>query len=372
MALELQSSAAATASAARGSAVERPAFLRRRAGDGDRMFFTEQLALLLETGSNLYTALRALAGQTQNPAMVAVIESLAGDIAEGRPLSQALQKHPQLFSANYVNLIAASEHGGFMYKILYELKSSEEKRAELKRILAAALSYPAFLAVFSTAVVVFILVVVFPKFGDLFMKIYDELPLTTKALMSVSDALVNFGIYIAIALAGGLVALVRWIHGGGRETVDRLLMRVPFVRDILAELNLVQILRVLSLSLANGVAMIDALRACREVVRNAVFKTFIDQVERLVQEGGRIAVGFEQARFMPPLASSMIRTAEDSGSLTRVAGRLADYYEAELARRLKTLARVAEPIMLLVMGAVVGLLVSSLILPIFRLARAVS
>jgi type II secretory pathway component PulF len=149
-------------------------------------------------------------------------------------------------------------------------------------------------------------------------------------------------------------------------------MRVPFVRDILAELNLVQILRVLSLSLANGVAMIDALRACREVVRNAVFKTFIDQVERLVQEGGRIAVGFEQARFMPPLASSMIRTAEDSGSLTRVAGRLADYYEAELARRLKTLARVAEPIMLLVMGAVVGLLVSSLILPIFRLARAVS
>src|SRR5687768_14652128 len=126
MALELQSSAAASASAARGPAVERPAFLRRRAGDADRMFFTEQLALLLETGSNLYTALRALAGQTQNPAMVAVIESLAGDIAEGRPLSQALQKHPQLFSANYVNLIAASEHGGFLYKILYELKSSEE------------------------------------------------------------------------------------------------------------------------------------------------------------------------------------------------------------------------------------------------------
>jgi type II secretory pathway component PulF len=183
---------------------------------------------------------------------------------------------------------------------------------------------------------------------------------------------VEYGAYAAIALVAIVAALLHWLRGNGRETVDALLMRVPFVREILAELNLLQILRVLSLSLANGVAMPDALRACREVVRNATFKKFIDRVEATVQQGGRIAVGFEQAPFMPPLASSMIRTAEDSGSLVRVAGRLADYYEAQLSRRLKTLSRVAEPIMLLVMGTVVGLLVSSLILPIFKLARAVA
>jgi type II secretory pathway component PulF len=374
MALELQPAVPA-APEPRGRAfdLKLPALGRRSVQDRDRTFFTEQLALLLETGANLYQALRLLRELTANPAMAAVVDQLLADVAEGRPFSQALAKHPRVFPPTYVNLVAASESGGFMHKILVELKAMEEKRAALKNTLVSALSYPAFLLLFSFAVVVFVLVAVFPKFDKLFASIHDQLPATTKLLMGTSDLLVDHWQYVLLATGGAAAAVARWVTSGtGRATIDRLLLRLPYVRNIFGELYIVQALRVISLSLANGVPMVETLRACQDVVQNTVFRAFLGGVEKLVQEGGGLARAFEQAPFVPAIAKAMIRTAEESGALAPVAARIAEYYEQELARRLKTISRLAEPIMLLVMGAVVGLLVSSLILPIFKLARAVS
>ncbi len=372
MALELQSAAPATAGTSTRDV--KPSMLRRRSvQDRDRTFFTEQLALLLETGANLYNALRLLREHTPNPAMAELMDELLADVAAGRPFSQALAKHPRVFAPTYVNLVAASEAGGFMHKILMELKTMEEKRAALKSTLKSALSYPGFLLLFSLAVVVFVLVAVFPKFDKLFASIHDQLPVTTRWLMSVSDLLVDYWPYVLLAIGGVAAALARWTTSSeGRATIDRLLLRLPFVRDIFGELYIVQVLRVISLSLGSGVPMVETLRACQDVVQNATFRAFLGGVERLVQEGGGLARAFEQAPFIPAIAKAMIRTAEETGALAPVAARLADYYEQELARRLKTISRLAEPIMLLVMGAVVGLLVSSLILPIFKLARAVN
>ena len=329
--------------------------------------------MLLETGSSLYNALGALRQQSANPAMVKVLDALMADIAEGRPFSQALARHPNVFSPNYVNLIAASETGGFMHKVLAELLAMEEKREELKSTLVSALSYPAFLMCFSIAVVIFVLVVVFPKFGDLFISIQDQLPITTQFLMAASNGLMNYWMYWLIGLGGIVVGLNRWLATPvGRESLDRMLLTVPPFKRIFAELYMVQVLRVMSLSLGNGVPMVDTLQACRDVVSNKIFRRFIDKVEGLVQEGRGVAAGFEQAPFVPPVAKAMLSTAEESGNLAPVSARVADYYEQELKRRLKTLSKMAEPIMLLVMGAVVGVLVSSLILPIFKLSRAVA
>ena len=375
MALELQKAvtkAPATSKPARRQ-LELPTFTRSTLSDRDRMFFTEQLALLLETGANLYDALKTLKKQSANPAMLEVLDTLMADIAEGRPFSQALAKHPKLFSSSYVNLIAASEGGGFMHTVLYELKAMEDKRDELKSNLVSALSYPAFLMLFSVAVVVFVLLVVFPKFGDLFGTIYDQLPVTTRFLMSLSDAMTAYWLHVLIAVGGFVTLLVQWMRSAaGRETVDRWLLSLPLLRDICAELYMIQSLRVMSLSLGNGVSMMDTLSACRDVVSNATFRRFIGEVERQVEEGAGVARAFEEAEFVPPVAKAMIGTAEESGNLAPVAARVADYYEQQLTRRLKTVSKMAEPIMLLVMGAVVGLLVSSLILPIFKLSRAVS
>jgi len=342
-------------------------------GTNDRMFFSEQLALLLETGESLYGALTTIVKQTENPQMRSVIEQVAQDVSEGQSFGFALAKHDTVFSSTYVNLIGASEAGGFMHEVLLQLLDMDKKREELRNTLVSAATYPAFLIVFSLAVVVFVLVVVFPKFGSMFASIYDQLPVTTKALMAISDFMRQYWWLLIAGIAGAAVALRQWLASdSGRARIDYLQLHVPRVRDIFTQIYLVQALQVLSMSLVNGVSVMDSLDACRDVVKNSVFRDLITNIEAKVQSGAGVAAGFADADFLPDLAKHMIATGEQTGNLGKVMGRIADYYETQLTKKLDTLSKLAEPIMLLVMGVVVGVLVSSLILPIFKLSHAVS
>jgi len=339
----------------------------------DRMFFTEQLALLLETGESLYGALTTIVKQTESPKMRRVVEKVAQDISEGQSFGHALAQHEKVFSSTYVNLIGASEAGGFMHEVLQQLLAMDKKREELRSTIVSAATYPAFLITFSLAVVVFVLVVVFPKFGSMFTSIYDQLPMSTKALMSVSDMLrQNWWIVLGSTVAAVLL-LRQWLASdAGRARVDHLQLHMPGVRDIFTQIYLVQSLQVMSLSLLNGVSVMDSLDSCRDVVKNSLFRKLISTIEEKVQAGAGVAAGFAEADFLPDLAKHMITTGEQTGNLGKVMGRVAEYYETQLTKKLDALSKLAEPVMLLVMGVVVGVLVSSLILPIFKLSRAVS
>ena len=205
------------------AALTRLLSLRSKVSSNDRRFFTEQLALMLETGANLHQALQMLQEQNQQPAMAEVIEKLLNDVAGGRTFSAALSEHPDVFSTTYVNLVAASESGGFVHQVLAELLSMEEKADELKTTVRSDLAYPIFLSLFSLGVVVFVLVVVFPKFGAMFAKIHDQLPMTTIVLMHASDFLRSYWIQTIAALAAMTMLALRWAASPkGRDTLDRL------------------------------------------------------------------------------------------------------------------------------------------------------
>jgi type II secretory pathway component PulF len=342
-------------------------------GSTDRMFFTEQLAMLLETGENIYGALTTIVKQTENRKMRAAIEAIAQDVSEGLSFGLALEKHEDIFSSTYVNLIRASETGGFMPEVLKQLLDMDKKREELRSTLVSAATYPMFLIVFSIAVVVFVLVVVFPKFGTMFASIYDQLPGTTKALMATSEILRQQWWLVLGGLIAMVAALRQWVRSeSGRNRLDHWQLHLPLLRDIYVQIYLVQSLQVMSLSLTNGVSVMESLEACRDVVKNSVFRRLIAKVEENVQAGAGVAVGFAEAAFLPDLAKHMIATGEQTGKLGPVMGRIAGYYEAQLTKKLDAVSKLAEPMMLLVMGVVVGVLVSSLILPIFKLSRAVS
>jgi len=344
----------------------------KKPGHKDRMFFTEQLSLLLETGTALHAALQALKKQVGNPAMVSVIDGLLESVTEGKPFSQALAQYPELFSGTYVNLVAAAENGGFLDTVLLELMQMDEKREELRSTVVSALSYPAFLIFFSVFVVIFVLVVVFPKFADMFTSIADKLPATTIVLMNASHVLIEHWMPISGGVIAGVAGLAWWLRTArGKIAVDRLKLKIVGLRDIFIQIYLIQSLRVIGLSLANGVSIPDALASCREVVSNKVFQKFLIGVEEKVDEGSGFAIAFQAADFIPPTVKQMVTTGEETGSLPRVLGRVADYYERELAKKLAAFSRMVEPIMLIVMGGVVGLIVSSLILPIFKLSQAV-
>ena len=372
MAINTRAASAASKPAASSLNLDLGQWMRRGIGPRDRRFFTEQMALMLETGTPMLASLQALRQQSDNPAMIELIDQLIDDIGQGVQFSAALARHPQVFSQTYVNLVAASEDGGFLHEVLEQLLMLDEKREALRQTLVSALSYPVFLLVFALAVVVFVLVVVFPKFADLFAQIEDQLPATTQFLMATSQLIQEQWIPLIAGFALAFVAFKLWARTpGGSYRLDWLRLSLPLMRTVYTQMYLVNSLRVLSLSLGNGVGMMDSLHAARYVVDNRLFQDFIGRVEDHVERGEGVTEGFREAPFIPPIVEQMIATGEETGNLPRVLQRLAQHFESELTARLNTLSRLAEPLMLLIMGGVVGLIVSSLILPIFKLTRVV-
>ncbi|WP_165390894.1 type II secretion system F family protein [Pseudoduganella lutea] len=342
----------------------------RAPGVRERVLFTERLALLLETGVPLHAALQSLLQQTDHPQLRLMIGTISDDILAGERFSAALAKHP-LFPVTYVNLVAASEAGGFMGEVLAQLVEMDENEERLRATLVSALSYPLFLMAFSGAVVLFILVSVFPKFSALFASIHDQLPWTTRVLLAVSNTLTQHGALVAAAVAllgGGGWLLAR--RPDVREKLDSLKLRAPLLKDIFAKIYMTRLLRVMGISLERGVTILATLEACRAVVTNADVQRFILDLETDVTEGKGIASGFNNSPFVPVAVRQMIATGEATGTLGRVMGRIADSYDRELTRQLARLSKLAEPVMLLVMGVMVGTIVSSLILPIFKLSSA--
>lgn len=338
----------------------------------ERMLFSEQLALLLDTGVSLHSALAGLQAHEPDPKRAALLATLGEDILEGKSLSAALARQPSMFPPVYVNLVAAGERGGFLPQVLQQLIDMDEKAERLRNTLVSALSYPAFLIFFSLATIVFVLVGVFPKFTEMFQQIRSDLPASTLVLMALSDVLRLHWPWVlggsAVLLAGGVHW---WQQPQARSAIDRWKLQLPFVRELFAQIYLSQTLRVLGLSLSNGVPLVEALRACQDLVRNEIFERFIETLRLQVTEGQGLAQGFRASPFVPPLVQQMVATGEETGNLGKVMSRIADHYDRELAQRIALFARLAEPVMLLVMGTLVGLIVASLILPIFKLSRAI-
>ncbi len=338
----------------------------------DRMFFTEQLALLLDTGINIHGALQAIANQLGKGPLKKLVDSLSREVSEGKSFSQALAKHPKVFSATYVNLIAASEQGGFTVKVLEELHDYDERRTEMKHTLFASFSYPAFLILFSLLVVVLVLIKLFPVFAEMFEEIRDELPPTTILFLEASDLLTQHGQWILIGAMGLMLTLVVSVQApSGKRALDKIVFKMPVLKGLVAKLYLVQVTQVLSLSLSNGVNLLDSLIASRDTVNNHLYVAFLSEVEERLREGRSFTRSFEHPQFIPKVVNQMAMAGEESGNLGKVLGKLSSYYQKDMQRKLQSTAKAMEPIMLMFMGVLVGLIVSSLILPIFKLSSAV-
>lgn len=376
MAIDLEGGGAqqaATRPAAAKGVGPRLAPRRRRITARERMLFTERLAMLLETGMALHAALKTLHDQTDNPRLAGIVAAVGDQVLEGKPFSVALAGHPELFSPAYVGLVEAAEQGGFMFEVLQQIVELEDRQQKLNSAVLSAMAYPGFLAAFSVAVIAFVLVGVFPKFAEMFASIGDDLPATTRLLMAASDLLRERGVLLLAGGGAALVAALRWARTPrGAEAIDAAKLRVPVVRDVFLQVYMAQTMRVMGMSLANGVSVLVTLSACRDTVRNRRFRAFLLRIEEHVLQGRGFASAFANETMLPSMVREMIGTGEQTGRLAMVMSRIADFYERELMRRITAISKLAEPVMLLAVGGVVGLVVISLILPIFKLSKGVS
>ena len=336
------------------------------------IFFTSQLSLMLEVGTPLTSSLTAIENQTKNPAFKEVIHAMGKDIEEGLQLSDAMRRHPQVFNHVFISMIKAGETGGFLQGILDRLAEMQEKRQALIAQLRSTLTYPAILCLVGLLVVVFVLVGVLPKFTAFFAGKESILPITTRFLMAMSHSLRGYWWVYLISFVGLIVALKLWKESEpGQALIDRFCVSAPMVARLYNKIYTCQLLRTLGHLMSSQVPLLEALEVTQATIRNRYFSRFITQIINHVEKGGRFAQPFTTYPYILDSVKQMVATGEEVGNLPTVMLRLAGFYDTEVDRELKNIASLIEPIALMLLGGVVGVIVASVILPLFKLAHAV-
>ncbi len=334
--------------------------------------FTTQLAVMIRAGINLRTALEGIAEQTTHVKFKKVITQLRTDVEGGKQFSEALLRHPKLFGPLYVNMVRASEMSGSFSKMLDRIAAYIGQQIETRKMVIGAAIYPSVIGTLAVAVTVFLLTFVLPKFYQVFEGKEDVLPWATTFLMNVSKGMVAYWPY----LLGGLVAIV----GGGYAFtrtevgafwVDTLKLRIPIVRAMFRALYISRSLQTMGQLVNAGVPLLDTLAITGDISGNQLFKGMWKRVYTNVKSGKKITAALAKDSLLPKAVTQMISAGEESGKLGEVLDEISSYYARQLKDAIKAVTGMIEPIMILMMGTVVGFIAMAIILPIFKMSQIV-
>jgi general secretion pathway protein F len=334
---------------------------------GDLAAFTAELSSLLEAGLPLDRALNILSEISEHAKMKDTIQSLLKSIRSGISFSDSLQKHPDIFPRLYVNMIRAGEAGGLLVVILERLNEFLESSKELKDHIISAMIYPAILFVTGCISIIILLTFVLPRFSVIFAEIGNSLPVSTQILLIISTILKSYGWVILIMILAAWFIIRNYIATDrGRYKWDSL--KLTLMQDIIKKLETARFCKTLGTLLSSGVPLLQALGNSREVIGNQVIARGIENVSKGAKEGRGISDPLTQAGVFPPLALSMIRVGEETGTLDQMLIRVAVIYEKNLKQAVKRFMALLEPIMILFMGLIIGFIVVSMLLAVFSIS----
>ncbi len=324
---------------------------------------------MIEIGTSLTGGLQALADQSRNPAFKEILLAMLKDLQEGRQLSDAMMRYPHVFNRVYVSLVKAGEAGGFLKISLDSIVVMIERRQALMTQLRATLTYPLVLCVMAVAVVIFVLVGILPKFMVLFEGKERLLPPTTRLLMVLSASLRGYWwAYLTGAAALIFLGAAFFRSPPGQALKDRFLVSTPLVAPTFNKILTCQLLRTLGNLMESHVPLIEALDITQATFANRHFGAFVAQIREHVHGGGSLSRIFARNPYVMETVKQMVTTGEEVGKLPQVMLRLTEFYDTEIQNDLRIISSLVEPAALIIIGAVVGLLVSSVVLPIFRIA----
>ena len=334
--------------------------------------FTRQLSTLVNAGLPILRALRILEEQ-QKPGMLRMaIRMVAEDVESGSTLSEAMARHPKAFDTLYTNMVRAGELGGVLDIILERLADFMEKSQALRRKVIGAMIYPIAVITFAMLIVAMLLIVVVPKFQDIFADLGEEMPAMTRLLMSMSAALTGGGWIVLIAIPVGLVLLSKLLKSspGGRLAIDRFKLSVPIMGLIVAKTSVARFARTLGTLLAAGVPILEALNITRDTSGNAVFSQALGKVHDGIREGDSFAEPLRATRIVDPMVVNMIDVGEETGELDQMLTKVADTYDDEVEVLVASMTSMLEPIMVIALGGIVGFIVIALFMPMVGMLDA--
>lgn len=338
----------------------------------DVAVFSKQFAAMINAGLTMIRCLRVLEKQASNPAFKDIIASLREEVTGGSSLSTAMSKHPKAFSRLYVAMVRAGEESGSLDVTLNRLANHLEKEVSLRDQVSAGTKYPQAIAIVAIIIVTFLMIFVIPTFRDMFSDLGSQLPLPTQILMFIATSMRNFWYIVILILVGVPIAVNRYSKtASGREVTDRIKLRLPVFGLLSRKISVARFTRTLGTLLASGVSIIKALSIVEETAGNVVIEHAIQRVRESIKEGESIADPLEMSGVFPPMVTSMIAVGEESGALDDMLNKIADFYDAEVESMVKALTSLLEPVLISVMGGIVGFIVISLLLPMFKLIAVV-
>ena len=338
----------------------------------DIAVFSRQFATMINSGLSLLRALNILADQTENPTFARVIAEVRADVERGTSLSAALAKHPKVFKRLYVAMIRAGEIGGVLDSVLLRLAENLEKDVALRQKIKSAMTYPTVVFCLVILIMIGMLIFVVPTFKNLYRDLGGDLPLPTKVLISLSDRAKQFWYILAALLIGTWVGLRRWVNTEkGRGKWDAMKLRVPIFGQLVHKSALSRFSRTLSVLMRSGVPILQSLDIVRETVNNTVVSNAVTEVAASVKEGESIAKPLERHDIFPPMVVQMIAVGEETGALDTMLAKISDFYDQEVEATVEALTSLIEPVLIAVMGAVVGGMVVALYMPMFNIINLI-
>lgn len=338
----------------------------------DKVMFSRQFATMINAGVPIVQSLSILEKQTTNKTFKAAITATGKKVEGGAQLSAALAEHPHIFSHIYINMVKAGEAGGMLDETLGRLADQQEKDAEIVTKVRSAMIYPAVITSVTIGAFVFLMTVIVPKLAVIFDSLDGKLPIYTQILLFISNSLIKYGLYIGAVLVGAIVLLVRFAKTPkGKRLIDRLMLRAPIIGPIIVKVNVARFARTFGSLMASGISVLDALNATRTALGNSVFQDNLAKVAKEVKAGKPVSEPLKTMNEFPPIVSQMMAVGEETGQLDTILVKLADFYEKEVDTVVAGITSIIEPILILVLGAMIGFIVISVFGPISELSNSV-
>jgi type IV pilus assembly protein PilC len=354
----------------KAEAANKPVAIKRKKGVSPKSLavFTRQFSVMIDAGLPLVQCLEILGTQEEDKNFGAVILETRAEVEGGASLADAMKKNPRVFDSLYTNMIAAGEAGGILDTILKRLATYIEKAVKLKNQVQSAMIYPVAIVVIATVVVGVILWKVIPTFATLFAGLGAELPLPTRVVIALSNGLVRFMPFVLVGIGGFVFGLRAYYRTpGGRMAIDRMLLKAPVFGSMLRKIAVARFCRTLATLLASGVSILEALDITAKTAGNAVVEQALYATRKSIEGGETIAAPLKETTVFPPMVVQMIGVGETTGALDTMLGKIADFYEEEVDVAVAGLLTLLEPLMIAVLGGVVGGIVIAMYMPIFSL-----
>lgn len=334
----------------------------------DKAVFSRQFAALTNAGVAIVRSLGVLSEQCSNPKLKQALMTISSDVQNGMNLSDSMRKHPQCFDGLYVSMVQAGEVGGVLDEVMNRLAKLLEDVARLQNQIKSALSYPMVVGFLATAIFLGMTIFLIPIFAGIFKDIGTELPPLTQFLMDCSEILRSWRIFILFGVViGSSIAYKQYYKTrAGREMIDRLSLKMPLFGDLIQKSAVARFSRTFGALTRSGVPILTSLEIVRDTSGNQVVANAIDAARAEIQQGGMISIALQKEKVFPPMAIQMISIGEETGELDGMLMKVADFYEDEVEQAVKALTSILEPIMIVVLGGMVGTILLAMYLPLFK------